>query len=276
MTNLILITGASGFVGKNFIKELDTSSLRIRLVVREGSKIDFHPSIQFESIIYTKNLFTESIDWWEEVCKEVDIFIHFAWYVNPIDYLHSLQNIECLIGTINIAKACVNVGVKKFIGIGTCFEYELSDGYLSTATPLNPLTLYAITKVSTYQLLTKVFEIGNVEFIWCRLFYLYGDGESKLRLVGYLHDQLARGEKVNLSHGMQIRDYLDVKDVVTKIAKLMFSKKNGPVNICSGKGITIREIAENVAESYGMKDLLNFGVVSTKVIDPPVIIGIPN
>jgi dTDP-6-deoxy-L-talose 4-dehydrogenase (NAD+) len=276
MTKLILITGATGFVGKNFIKQLDTASLKIRLVVREGSKIHFHPSIQIESIIYTKDLFSNSMEWWEEICKEVDIFIHFAWYVNPADYLHSLQNIECLVGTLNIAKACVNAGVKKFIGVGTCFEYELSEGYLSTTTPLNPLTLYAITKVSTYQLLTKIFEIGNVEFIWGRLFYLYGDGESKHRLIGYIHDQLARGEPVNLSHGLQIRDYLDVKDAVAKIAMLMFSEKTGPVNICSGKGVTIRALSESIAESYGMKNLLNFGVVSTKAIDPPIIIGIPN
>ena len=83
----------------------------------------------------------------------VDIVIHAAWHVNSKDYLFSPKNIECLNGSKKFAKACKLNKVKKFIGIGTCFEYDLSYGYLSTETPLKPLSIYAISKVRLFKYL---------------------------------------------------------------------------------------------------------------------------
>lgn len=274
MTRLILVTGITGFVGNALIKELEASPVRIRLVLRSGSKCRIPSSAKIESVIYTDDLFFESVNWWESACKGVDIFVHLAWYVDPKDYLHSSSNVDCLIGTLNIAKACVNSGVTRFLGVGTCFEYDLTLGYLSTQTPLNPLTLYAASKTSTFQMLTRIFELENIEFIWGRLFYLYGEGDNKSRLAGYIHHQLSRGEPAKLSHGLQIRDYINVQEAAAKLVQMILSDQVGPVNICSGVGKTIREIAESIADYYGRVDLLQFGAIKTKSLDPPIIVGI--
>ena len=276
MNRLILVTGATGFVGKAFIEQLEDSPVRIRLVLRSGSGSRIPCSSKIESVIYTDDLFAESVNWWESVCEGVDIFVSLAWYVDPKDYLHSLSNIDCLVGTFNIAKACVNSGVKRFFGIGTCFEYDLSSGYLSTQTPLNPLTLYAASKASAFQILTRIFEPENIKFVWGGLFYLYGFGDSDVRLGGYIHHQLSRGEPAELSHGLQIRDYLDVKEAASLLVQIMLSDQTGPVNICSGNGKTVREIAETIAGNYNRIDLLQFGAIKTKSVEPDIIVGILN
>jgi len=48
----------------------------------------------------------------------------------------------------------------------------------------------------------------------------------------------------------------------------------GPVNICSGVGKTIRELAEEVADQYGRRELLNFGAKPANPNDPPYIVGV--
>ena len=104
--------------------------------------------------------------------------VHCAWYVNHEDYLTSAKNLECLTGTIELAKACVELDISKFVGIGTCFEYDVSKKYLSIATPLKPELIYSITKASTFLILSKLFEKQKTQFKWCRLFYLFGANKT--------------------------------------------------------------------------------------------------
>lgn len=165
-------------------------------------------------------------------------------------------------------------GVQRFIGVGSCSEYDVSFGYLSIDTPLNPTTPYAKAKVSTFLALSKLLPLRNIEFAWARLFYLYGEGEDARRLVPYLRARLSAGEPADLTSGSQIRDYLDVADAGAQIAALGLSEVCGAVNICSGHPLTIRELAEQIADEYGRRDLLRFGVRADNQFDPPCVVGI--
>ena len=48
----------------------------------------------------------------------------------------------------------------------------------------------------------------------------------------------------------------------------------GPVNICSGVPITIRALAERIADEYGRRELLRFGARPDNAFDPPHIVGV--
>lgn len=272
----VLVTGASGFVGKQITKFLSRQDIEIVLVLRSKatSLLESYPNIS--SIIYTKNIFNENSDWWEEQCKGVDIIIHAAWYAEPGIYLQSLKNIDCLIGSLNIAKGAAAANIKRFIGIGTCFEYKLNNIPLSIDSPKNPLTIYAATKLSLYYSLSKLFEEQGIEFSWCRLFYLYGEGEDDRRFLPYLKEKLKNNEIAELTSGKQVRDYLDIKDAGKLIVNVALSSQIGQVNICSGIPITIREFAEKIADEFGKKDLLKFGARRDNLIDPDFVVGIPN
>ena len=165
-----------------------------------------------EKVIRTSDLFAESVSWWADVCKGVDTIIHVAWYTEPGKYLQSSKNLDCLIGTLKLAKGAIQAGVRRFIGIGTCFEYDLSQGMLSIETPLKPHTPYAGAKAAAYLGLSQCLSAENVEFVWCRLFYLYGEGEDVRRLVPYIRSRLSSGEYAELTSGNQVRDFLDVND----------------------------------------------------------------
>jgi nucleoside-diphosphate-sugar epimerase len=272
----ILLTGASGFVGKQISKALNESKFRIVPVVRTGKESSFQNQPNVARIVCSPDIFQESTDWWAEQCKDIDIVIHAAWYAEPRKYLQSSKNIDCLIGSLNLAKGAAIAGIKRFVGIGTCFEYDLSAGVLSTDTPLNPLTPYASAKTALCMGLSQWLAEQSVEFAWCRLFYLYGESEDERRLVPYLHKQLAKGEVVELTSGNQIRDFLDVSEVGRIIAEVAIGKQRGPINVCSGIPITVRQLAEQIADTYGRRDLLKFGARPDNLVDPRCVLGIPD
>ena len=272
----ILITGATGFVGKQVTHILSKTDSIITVVVRNGKEGLFSEFSNIKNIISTPDIFSEDIDWWTQKCKNIDLIVHLAWYAEPGKYLDSKKNLDCLIGSLKLAKGAVRAGVKRFIGIGTCLEYDLSIGVLSIDTPLKPTTPYADTKVALYSSLSHLLPLCDIDFAWCRLFYLYGDGEDKRRLMGYLHSKLEKGEVANLTKGEQVRDFLDVTIAGQMIAEVALGKQIGPINICSGTPITVREFAEKVADRYGKKNLLNFGSRPDNLSDPNFVLGVSN
>ncbi|MHA7816749.1 MAG: NAD-dependent epimerase/dehydratase family protein [Pseudohaliea sp.] len=271
---MLLLTGATGFVGRQVSRALAERGHGMRLALREGAPCPVVEGANVE-LLETPDLFEAGRDWWAASLAGVDTVIHLAWYAEPGKYLSSPRNLDCLRGTIVLAQACIDAGVRRFVGVGSCAEYDLTRGLLGVDTPLDPQTLYAACKASTSQVLGQLLPSAGVEFAWCRVFYLYGEGEDARRLVPYLHRQLGSGQPVELTSGRQIRDYLDVKDAGTMLAEAALGDLQGPVNICSGVPVTVRQLAEQIADAYGRRDLLRFGVRADNAFDPPCIVGIP-
>jgi dTDP-6-deoxy-L-talose 4-dehydrogenase (NAD+) len=274
VTRLVLLTGATGFVGRQILRALTEQGASVRTVIREGTADKLKGAGSIEKLVTTPDLFAESSAWWAEACYSVDTVIHAAWYVEPTAYLHSPKNLDCLAGTLQLAKGAAAAGIRRFIGIGTCFEYDLTEGLLHTKTPLRPLTPYASAKAAAFMALSQWLPQQGVEFAWCRLFYLYGEGENNQRFVSYLRAKLTAGQPAELTSGKQVRDFLDVREAGRMIVHTALGSELGPVNICSGAPVTVKELAEQIADEYGRRDLLLFGARPDNLIDPPSVVGI--
>jgi len=275
----VCLTGATGFVGRQICYHLLERGLPIRLIVRKGweKKLSLETYLDADiELVETEDLFSEDVGWWSEVFDDVETIIHAAWYVEPGKYLTSRKNIDCLQGSLTMAKAAMDKSVKRFVGIGTCIEYKMSEATLETSSPFEVTTIYSAAKLSLYQTLSQLFKDSPVSFLWCRLFYLYGEGDDPRRFISFLHQKMQSGEKANLTSGTQIRDYMDVKLAGKRIVDLTFSDAKNGANICTGEGRTIREIAEGIADQYGRRDLLNFGARPDNLIDPARVVGKPS
>jgi len=271
----ILITGGMGFVGTQIVRSLARQDVEITLVVRKekNAKAKNIPSVK--KVVFSPDIFAENKNWWTKVCQGIDIIIHAAWYVEPGEYLESEKNVDCLIGSLELVRGAACAKVERFIGVGTCFEYELSASKLSIQTPLKPLTTYAAAKTSLFTFGSTYLPARGIDFAWGRLFYLYGEGEDERRLVPYVRGKISKGETAELTEGKQIRDYLDVSQAGNQIAELALGTKVGPVNICSGLAMTVRELAEKIAKEYGRPDLLSFGKKAENINEPPCVLGEP-
>ncbi len=276
---MIALTGATGFVGRQILRALMARDQPVRVIKRPGAELPDAPAATNGlEIATTADLFAESDAGLDALTEGIDTLIHAAWYAEPGKYLNSERNLDCLNGTLRLVQAFQRTGGRRFIGIGigigTCAEYDVQARILSTETPLRPGTLYAAAKASTFQLLSQLLPAADIEFAWCRLFYLYGEGEDPRRLVPHLHASLSAGEPAELTSGRQIRDFLDVREAGERIATVALGERQGPVNICSGVPITVRQLAEQIADEYGRRDLLNFGARPDNRFDPPCVLGI--
>ena len=277
MIKTVLLTGASGFIGRNILSSLIGMGLKIKITARDvdGRLLPYIPYV--EDIYKTDDLFSETGDQLCEFCKGVDIVIHAAWYAEPGKYLESRLNQACLDGTVALASAAVKAGISKFVGIGTCFEYDLSGAMQSISTPLKPLSFYAKCKVDAYLRLERKFSEANLSFSWCRVFYLYGESEDSRRLTPFVRQKLTDGELVNLGSGDAVRDFLDVRIAGQMIAEIAIRDSCvGAFNICSGTPITIKDYCEKIAKDCNAVHLLRFGANKEDMSCPVSVVGVPN
>ncbi|MVO18623.1 NAD-dependent epimerase/dehydratase family protein [Parasedimentitalea huanghaiensis] len=267
----ILITGATGFVGLPVAQKLAAAGHDLTCIVRPGTENRLHGLNTH--VLHCDDVFSQLPEWWASTLAEFDTFVHLAWYAEPGKYLTSSRNLDCLAGTLSMAKGAAISKLSRFVGVGTCFEYDLTAAELSVDTPLAPTTPYAAAKVAAFTMLKSWFATTNVEFLWARLFYLYGAREDDRRLVPYLHSQLSKGQTAELSSGTAVRDYLNVEVAADLLVEDITSQRVGATNICGGKGVTIRALAEEIADQYGRRDLLKFGARPDNLTDPPIVVG---
>ena len=276
MDGVTLITGSTGFVGRQVTKLLlRDKGNKIRIAVRRRSEIVDQLIDGGCDVVYTDNVFDLSEECAKRLPEDVSQVIHLAWYADPSDYLISDANFECLKGTVRLAKLAKIAGIKKFIGIGTCLEYASSNEPLSVQSKLAADSPYAIAKLAAYLLLTSCFADTEVQFCWCRLFFLYGEGEDERRLTPYINRQLAADLPVNLGDPDAARDFMDIETAAGHIVGVSNGEAVGAFNICTGQRQTIREYSTNIAKRHGKVHLLGFGHQLTSTPTSQNIVGVP-
>jgi len=269
----VMVTGGNGFVGRQVVRALLDSGIHTSIVCRSCASAT-PPDSRLHSVHATQNLFTETPERLTKLLTGFDTLIHCAWCTDQPDYLSSPLNMECLEGTLRLASAFTASGGKRFVWVGTCAEYAASLSPLTVSAPLSPTTLYGSCKAAAFLVLQNLLATTATSFAWCRLFYLYGEGEHSNRLTPTVRQHLENELPIPLTDGTQIRDFLDVRDAGRMIATCAIANVTGAINVCSGTGITVRAYVERLADDFGRHDLLQFGIRPANAFDPPVVIGI--
>ncbi|PIY99759.1 MAG: NAD(P)-dependent oxidoreductase [Candidatus Huberarchaeum crystalense] len=269
----ILITGGTGFIGSALVRRLVAEG-RDEVYVLDK---DISNIFRLESVKDKINLSEGDIlnpkSYVDQIINiKPDVVYHLAWYAEPGKYLISIENLEHLKYGIDFIKFLFELGVKKIIVTGTCFEYDTNYGYLSESTPEKPEHLYSSCKLALKKVAEQLSYIYEIPFVWARIFYLYGPYEHPNRLVPYVINSLLNNKRVELrSHGLQIRDYLHVDDVAQGLICLLKEEKTSTYNIGSGNPVRIRDLVNQIGEILKKKELINFAPDTTLLNEPMFI-----
>ncbi len=260
----ILVTGGTGFIGSPLVRHLAAAGHRVVVAGLPASPRPAHGEfIAVDLLDPDAPLRLADV--------RPDIAVLGAWCAQPPGYLTSMDNVRWLSSTLSLARALIEGGCRRIVGLGTCFEYDASIGYLRENTALKPQTLYGVCKAATHSVVSELCAQLGASFAWARIFYQYGPGEHERRLVASTIRALLRGQRAPLTDGEQIRDFLFVDDVAAAIAAVALARVEGPVNVGSGRPLTVRELAETIAEVCGRPDLLGFGDLPLRPSDPAFI-----
>lgn len=249
----VILTGATGLIGKEAPPYLEAEGFE---VLAPSSKIC--------------NLFKK-----EEIEKvfaefQPEYLLNFAWCATG-DYLTSDLNYKFVDAGMNMLESFKKNGGRHAVFAGTCFEYDFKPAPLKEDDPLNPQTIYAQCKVDLYKKAAEFCKNNNITFGWGRIFYVYGKNEHEKRLTPYIINNLKNNQPVEIKCGQLVKDYMYTKDIARAFVKILTSKTEGAVNICTGRGISLSDYGMAIARKLGKTEYLT--VKNEQTAQPPSIIG---
>jgi nucleoside-diphosphate-sugar epimerase len=257
----ILITGATGFIGCHLIRELLKSEsnqiVATSRSVDKAKKFDW-----FSEVEYIEYDFNEGIG--ENLYAffgKPDKLIHLAW--EDLSNYNSSSHISVILPNhCDFIESIVAGGLKEVVVTGTCFEYGMIEGCLSEDINTKPENPYAVAKDSLRKFIVNLQKKHSFIYKWIRLFYMYGEGQSKTSLM-YLLDRAIQNKdkEFNMSGGEQVRDFLLIDKVVQNI-NLIASQDtliNQSINCCSGEPILVKNLVKNYLNERQYQIKLNLG-----------------
>lgn len=264
----IMVTGGSGFVGKNLLESLDPVKYEIHSAAKEnGVRGIVNHKVDLCSRRETARLIKEI---------RPDILMHLAWNVKDQSYWHSLENNKWTAASLFLAEKFFEYGGRYFIFAGTSASYDYTKQILVEDAKMEcPDSLYGVSKWYASRVISKMAEDANAKYLEARIFSVFGNYEREGRLVTNTIRMLLEGKQIVNRKWPLKRDYIYIKDAVRAIIYLMENGADGVYNISSGRAVMLKEIVECIGQQLNKSGLIVFDYPDIDE-DVPCIIGCNN
>ena len=265
----VLLTGASGFIGRHCIAPLEARGFEVHAVSRALPK-----SGDSRATWHVADLLQPGAA--AELLKTVQPthLLHLAWFVVPGKLITAPDNFDWVRASVELVRTFADAGGKRLSVCGSGYEYDWNYGYCTEGlTPTVPDTVYGACKHALHEMARTFAATRELSLAWPRVFFLYGPHEHPQRLVSSVILSLLKAEPARCSHGRQVRDYMHAQDVADGLVAVLDSDLTGPVNVTSGQATTLREIVLTVGRLIGRPDLIQLGALPARANDLPMVVG---
>jgi len=256
----VLITGASGFIGRHLIDILDQDNHEIHAIYNLNK-----PSTDLKKVNWHQlNLFQdEQVKKFMANIKPTHV-IHLAWYTEHGKFWNSEKNKDWVNATIKLFKEFKKLNGIKFISSGTKAEYfdgEFSQEHLNSSFECkeemlaSPDTIYGQSKNLLHETLQEL-DKENKCLVWARIFDTYGPYENNKKFCSYVIKNIKKNEDIICNNPNIAMDFLHVHDIAMALSFILHSDFLGTINISSGKSVTLKYISEYIVGKLGKEYLL--------------------
>lgn len=253
----ILITGASGFLGKNLTEFLIDKGHTITVLGRDEGKLK---NVFFGGPVIIK-ITDYSLESLKSLTQDQEIIIHLASKLmnretHPFkisDFHDNIQIVE------NLIIACSENNVKKFINTSSISVYPRKNQVHEEQESL-PWNIYGVSKANVDIYLNYIKNKVQTHIVSLRLARLYGYGEREgLVFTDFVSKALNKETLTISGEGKSTIEYIYIKDVVDAIYAFVEDNKcQGIYNVGSGKAFTILEIATSINEVFENQENIQF------------------
>lgn len=245
MTQKILITGASGFVGSRLTTKLVDLNFDVHALVRHSSNLWRLNNLREKISLHNADLSAQKQV--SDVIQRInpDVVFHFACYggfPNEADE-ERIMTVNTL-GTYYLLQACSKTGTKKFFHIGSSSEYGIKSYPMSEDDLERPVNIYGISKLATSNIVRLYAESGKLPSTILRIFSPYGIYDDARRLIPTVINACLLNKELRLGSGKQVRDFIFIEDLIDAfILALERAPLNGEIiNLGFGEQHTVKEV----------------------------------
>ncbi|MFC1917401.1 NAD-dependent epimerase/dehydratase family protein [Chloroflexota bacterium] len=248
----ILVTGGTGFIGTYVVKTLLSEGNTLLLLSRKPEasvSLREMPAVDFIS----GDLAHINI-WGHEVERfKPQAAIHLAWESIP-DYSArtSVRNLDY---GLNLITLLAEVGCESFICTGSCWEYGEQSGKLSEDMIPKSANAFTAAKNAFHFLGREIAKENNMQFVWTRLFFVYGPGQRETSLIPHIINHVQKGEPPEIKAPSAKNDFVYVEDVARAICAIAKRPpKYGVYNIGSGSTASVQQIVRTIYDKLSLSD----------------------
>jgi nucleoside-diphosphate-sugar epimerase len=264
----VLVTGASGFIGRHVVSRLAERGHEVHAVARAADPAI--PAARWHAV----DLLDPDARGDLAGRARAEMLLHLAWCADPATYRESPDNLAWTEASLELLRAFAAAGGSRAVLVGSVFEYDWAGGICAeSTTALRPGTLYGTCKSALGTIVPAAGPALGLSCAWARVFWLYGPHEPRGRLVSSVIENLLEGRPASLSAGAQERDFLHVSDVAGALVALLDSEVEGHVNVGSGVAVPVRAVAERIGALVGRPELLSIGERPGGAHEVPLVVA---
>ena len=225
MKNSILITGATGFIGKHLAKKIPNYNIAVD---QNGKNIDLRIRKEVLKI------------------KRSDIVIHLAGKIpSEKNYSKNIFFEHNFLGTLNILEYCIKKKVKKIIFVSSYVYGNPKKNPISEKHQIKPHNTYTKSKVLSEELCKIYAEKYKIEIIILRPFNIFGNLQKDNFFISNIIKSIKNNSHITIINKNNKRDYLFIDDLIEGIIKLIDYKCKFEIfNIGSGKSYSFENIVQ--------------------------------
>ena len=272
---IVLVTGATGFVGRHVVAALVAKGHEVTAMARTTAKARALP--WFGQVRFVEGDAYRDFERLLPASPRPEVFVHLAWPGLP-NYKDAFHLEENLPAELRMLRHVVSSGVPRIVVAGTCLEYGMKFGPLAASDETRPVTPYGLAKDTLRKALEMLQSATPFTLQWVRLFYMYGPGQNPGSLLSQLDRAIDEGRaQFDMSPGDQLRDYLPIAEVASQFVEVIEHPEiRGVVNCCSGRPVSVRELVERRCAERGSSIRLNRGHYPYPDYEPLAFWGVPS
>ncbi|MBO4904485.1 MAG: NAD(P)-dependent oxidoreductase [Lachnospiraceae bacterium] len=261
----VVITGATGVVGMAIVRKCIEKGIEAVLLVNPASpRLARIPDDPLVKVVKCglEDMRNENPEP-SPILTQADAFIHLSWGGTFGDVRNdkALQdkNAEYALDAVRLAH---RLGCKVFVGAGSQAEYGRVEGVLKPDTPCTPENEYGRAKLRASIETREMCREYGIRHVWPRILSIYGPYDGEKTMVMSLISSLLSGEKLSLTAGEQMWDYLYADDAGEAMLSLAeHGLDGGTYPIGSGTARPLREYIEIIRDQIDPSLPLGFGEV---------------
>ncbi|MCA1648590.1 MAG: NAD(P)-dependent oxidoreductase [Chloroflexi bacterium] len=257
MSGRVLVTGATGFIGRHAAGYLLDRGYEVVATTSGPLPHDERTGVTWLRADLLRDTDTQLL---VEEARATHL-LHLAWYYQPRNVYTSVENVRWVEASLRLLRSFV-AGPRacRVVLAGSCAEYGASaEPADEIVTPVAPVTVYGQAKHATAILARHICESADISLANGRVFFVFGPGEHPERLVSSVARALLTGREAPCSHGTQVRDFQLSRETAAALVALVDCDVRGPVNIGSGEPLSIREVVEYLGLLSGRPELVQLG-----------------